>query len=222
MSSRIDGGFSTANRASGSPTHHRDCTRPRDLGSTRSAQRNLRRGRNDRLAIDTSAQRRCFFATIVVGFRRQPNETPPQVATSEVNTMVISSKTPEGLPASCPVCGSHLKIQPSDPAGVAPCHRWASTLVHLGRPRRCRDHSSHRTRSATGTLDGFLDSVAIRPGVQLVLDLERTVFFQFGDVSINQSQAKGQIRGRPSRDSECPFRHPRGISDYSYGASFSN
>jgi hypothetical protein len=35
--------------------------------------------------------------------------------------MVISSRTPEGQPNHCPVCGADLRIEPSDPAGDAPC-----------------------------------------------------------------------------------------------------
>jgi anti-sigma B factor antagonist len=49
--------------------------------------------------------------------------------------MVISSRTPEGQPNRCPVCGSASKIEPSDPAGDAPCpacghllwFTWAAT-----------------------------------------------------------------------------------------------
>jgi uncharacterized paraquat-inducible protein A len=35
--------------------------------------------------------------------------------------MVISSRTPEGRTNRCPVCGSHIVIEPSDPARDAPC-----------------------------------------------------------------------------------------------------
>jgi anti-anti-sigma factor len=35
--------------------------------------------------------------------------------------MVISSRTPEGRPNLCPVCGSAIKMEPTDPAGDAPC-----------------------------------------------------------------------------------------------------
>ena len=35
--------------------------------------------------------------------------------------MDISSRTPEGVPNRCGVCGKHLKIEPSWPAGDAPC-----------------------------------------------------------------------------------------------------
>ncbi len=35
--------------------------------------------------------------------------------------MVISSRTPDGRPNRCPVCGADFVIEPSDPAGEAPC-----------------------------------------------------------------------------------------------------
>jgi hypothetical protein len=42
--------------------------------------------------------------------------------------MVISSRTPEGRSNHCPVCGSDLTIEPSDPAGDAPCSRCGYLL----------------------------------------------------------------------------------------------
>jgi hypothetical protein len=35
--------------------------------------------------------------------------------------MVIASRTPEGIPNRCPVCGNDLKIDPSRPTLDAPC-----------------------------------------------------------------------------------------------------
>lgn len=35
--------------------------------------------------------------------------------------MVIASRTPEGVPNRCPVCGNYLKIEPSRPTRDAPC-----------------------------------------------------------------------------------------------------
>ena len=35
--------------------------------------------------------------------------------------MTISSRTPEGRPNHCPVCGHELMIEPSIPPGDAPC-----------------------------------------------------------------------------------------------------
>jgi anti-anti-sigma factor len=90
----------------------------------------------------------------------------------EGSEMAISSRTPEGLPISCPVCGSHLKIEPSDPAGDAPCHRCGHLLWFTWEDRGdvevFRPTVSLLSRES---LDSFLDSVAIRPGVQLLLDL---------------------------------------------------
>ena len=33
----------------------------------------------------------------------------------------ISSRTPEGLPNKCPLCGASVRMEPSVPAGDAPC-----------------------------------------------------------------------------------------------------
>src|ERR1700688_2740516 len=35
--------------------------------------------------------------------------------------MVPSSRTPEGLPQQCSVCGNEVRIDPSTPLGDAPC-----------------------------------------------------------------------------------------------------
>jgi anti-sigma B factor antagonist len=35
--------------------------------------------------------------------------------------MNISSRTPEGIPEHCPVCGQEVVCEPSDPPGDAPC-----------------------------------------------------------------------------------------------------
>jgi hypothetical protein len=35
--------------------------------------------------------------------------------------MTVSSRTPEGMPNRCPVCGHHLRIEPSRPTMDAPC-----------------------------------------------------------------------------------------------------
>src|SRR5436309_1117187 len=35
--------------------------------------------------------------------------------------MVISSRTPEGMPNRCPVCGNRLRLEPSKPTLDAPC-----------------------------------------------------------------------------------------------------
>src|SRR5262245_8107047 len=42
--------------------------------------------------------------------------------------MNISSRTPEGSPNRCPVCGHDLRLEPSQPPGDAPCPACGSLL----------------------------------------------------------------------------------------------
>lgn len=42
--------------------------------------------------------------------------------------MEIASRTPEGVPNRCPVCGNEVKIEPSTPAGDAPCPHCGTLL----------------------------------------------------------------------------------------------
>src|SRR5688500_13749757 len=46
--------------------------------------------------------------------------------------MVPSSRTPEGSPNRCPVCGNFLVIEPSQPLGDAPCPTCGHLLWFLG------------------------------------------------------------------------------------------
>lgn len=50
--------------------------------------------------------------------------------------MVISSRTPEGRSSHCPLCGSHLKIEPSEPPGDAPCPNCGHLLWFVGKGSR--------------------------------------------------------------------------------------
>jgi serine/threonine protein kinase len=42
--------------------------------------------------------------------------------------MTISSRTPEGLPNRCPVCGADVRVEPSNLAGDAPCPQCGHLL----------------------------------------------------------------------------------------------
>jgi acyl carrier protein len=42
--------------------------------------------------------------------------------------MTISSRTPEGSPNCCPMCGQHFYIEPSRPFGDAPCPACGTLL----------------------------------------------------------------------------------------------
>src|SRR5215204_4953528 len=50
---------------------------------------------------------------------------------------IISSRTPEGEPDQCPLCGARVHVEPSQPTGDAPC-------PHCG-------HLLWFSRSAAGT-----------------------------------------------------------------------
>ena len=48
--------------------------------------------------------------------------------------MLISSRTPEGLPSRCPLCGAETNLEVSEPTGDAPCPscghlRWYSATA---------------------------------------------------------------------------------------------
>ena len=51
---------------------------------------------------------------------------------------IISSRTPEGVPCHCPICGVRERVEPSDPAGDAPCPCCGSLLWPGARPSRAR------------------------------------------------------------------------------------
>jgi anti-anti-sigma factor len=93
------------------------------------------------------------------------------VTLSDSGAMVISSRTPEGRPKHCPVCGFDLKIEPSDPAGDAPCPRCGHLLwfvwEDLGDVQIIRPTASRLDQESW---DSLIDSVTVDQGVRLVID----------------------------------------------------
>ncbi len=85
---------------------------------------------------------------------------------------MISSRTPEGQPNHCPVCGSHLTIEPSDPAREAPCPQCGNLLwfasEDLGDIQVVKPAGSHLEPES---LEALIDWVAMRSGTRLVIDL---------------------------------------------------
>jgi anti-sigma B factor antagonist len=100
--------------------------------------------------------------------------------------MVISSRTPEGRPNHCPLCGSDLESEPSDPAGDAPCPRCGHlvwfTREDLGDVRVIKPMGS---RLEPESLDSLVNRLAIRPGTRLVID--------FSDVQYLASRVLGDL-----------------------------
>ncbi len=100
--------------------------------------------------------------------------------------MVISSRTPEGRPNHCPVCGFDLKIEPSDPAGDAPCPRCGHLLWFTW-----EDLGDDQVIKLTGSVlrpesfERLIDSATTRSAMRLVLD--------FSEVQYLSSPALGKL-----------------------------
>ena len=87
--------------------------------------------------------------------------------------MVVSSRTPEGTPQHCPVCGADVQVEPSRPPGDAPCpscgHLLWFTWDDLGAEQVIRPSS----RAVDADLMARLcDALNPREGAEVVLDLE--------------------------------------------------
>jgi anti-anti-sigma regulatory factor len=85
--------------------------------------------------------------------------------------MKIASRTPEGAPNRCPVCGSFIEVEPSDPPGDAPCPNCGHLLWF-----RWEDDGDSPVVSFLGPvlnaemLERLLDRAKERPGEPLELD----------------------------------------------------
>jgi HptB-dependent secretion and biofilm anti anti-sigma factor len=106
--------------------------------------------------------------------------------------MMIASQTLEVQPSRCHVCGSEVKNVPVVESGDAPCPRcgylqWF-TWEDLGDVEVIRPIEDLLKRDS---LDHFLDSVALKPGIHLILDLS--------DVHFVASAALGRLVGLKKR-----------------------
>jgi anti-anti-sigma factor len=112
--------------------------------------------------------------------------------------MVISSRTPEGEPNRCPVCGNTLRIEPSDPAGDAPCphcgHLLWFTRELLGDVQVIRLTGD---RLQPGWLDRLFEAIKMRPRMRLVLDLGDVPYLSSAVLSkLIHLQKVGAVRGK--------------------------
>lgn len=100
--------------------------------------------------------------------------------------MTIASRTPEGVPNHCPVCGADPCIEPSQPFGEAPCPNCGALLWFVS-----IDSTMHLGRSSDELWDDIaerfgVDREAVRAGrwnefgldsldlVELVMELEES------------------------------------------------
>jgi anti-anti-sigma factor len=100
--------------------------------------------------------------------------------------VTISSRTPEGQPNHCTVCGFDLRILPSDPAGDAPCPKCGHLLwfdpAELGDDEVVKPKEEFLRAES---LKGLMDCVDLRIGIRLVFDL--------GEVRRIESECLGKL-----------------------------
>jgi len=97
--------------------------------------------------------------------------------------VTISSRTTEGRPGSCGVCGHSFRIEISDPFGEAPCPACGTLLWNVS----SRDGPQFFDPETTGLLDWIstrlgIDRTKVRPAqlqdlnsldmVELIMELE--------------------------------------------------
>ena len=61
--------------------------------------------------------------------------------------MIVSSRTPEGEPNTCPICGADVRIEPSLFFGDAPCPKCGTLLWFLNAGDRHRLYDYEATES---------------------------------------------------------------------------
>ena len=108
---------------------------------------------------------------------------------------MIASRTPEGFPSKCPVCGSATEIEFSDPGDDAPCpycgHLLLRSTAIFERVRQAfasalgidPEHITVDTRPAD--LLGNADSLDT---MELVMELEEEFDFDFSDLDVGDIQ----------------------------------
>jgi acyl carrier protein len=76
--------------------------------------------------------------------------------------MVISSRTPEGTPNRCPLCGGTVEVEPSLFFGDAPCPNCGTLLWFV---RFASETRFYEGQAATDLRERVLEIVAVQLGV---------------------------------------------------------
>ena len=100
--------------------------------------------------------------------------------------MFISSRTPEGTPHRCPVCGADVRIEPSRPGNDAPCPQCGALLwFKPDAPSTAPDFDSvllcSTSRRPPGVLAQFLIGMAVIIGMAVAFSaIMAACFWYFG------------------------------------------
>jgi anti-sigma B factor antagonist len=99
--------------------------------------------------------------------------------------MVIASRTPEGEPGRCPICGAASRIEPTDPPGDAPCPSCGCLAWFSGEGKD----------EVVVRLGGkFVGAEEIRPiAASIVIDSPRRIVFDLDRVEWISSEALGAL-----------------------------
>lgn len=110
--------------------------------------------------------------------------------------MTVSSRTPEGMPSNCSLCGATNNIEYSEPASDAPCPNcghllWASAQLVQSFTKRFEDvlnTSPGEITANTRFADLGSDSLG---AVELVMELEEEFDINIPDDAAEQIQTIG-------------------------------
>ena len=115
--------------------------------------------------------------------------------------MDISSRTPEGVPNRCPVCGKAVVVEPSYPAGDAPCPHCGHLLWFDPAEAEIREGEIAVGEVTIGVVVEFSPDCQILEGADLQrigeqlfdrLVMPRLVF-DFSNVEFISSEALGKL-----------------------------
>lgn len=87
----------------------------------------------------------------------------------------IASRTPEGWPNRCPVCGAEIRIEPSQPTGDAPCPQCGVLLWFRDSPEGVRCYEASLIESIRKRLAAFVGQML---GVAPLLAADSQTFLE--------------------------------------------
>jgi acyl carrier protein len=102
--------------------------------------------------------------------------------------LTVSSRTPEGLPARCPICGNSFLLEPSFPAGDVPCPSCGHLLWWFH--ERFVQFAGPITPGSRLREDLKVDSLEI---VELVMELEAELRIKIPDNEYERIRTVGDL-----------------------------
>lgn len=103
--------------------------------------------------------------------------------------MDVSSRTPEGSPNTCPVCGKQVVIEPTRPPGDAPCPHCGTLLWFFPDAEECYFYEAKEIAPIRSEVDALIDFMNASPDsldiVELVMNLEEEF-----DITIPEADAQ--------------------------------